>query len=235
MKIAGIQKMTLLDYPGRVACTVFLPGCNFRCPFCHNGGLLESSPQGEIEPTELLEFLKKRRDLLDGVCITGGEPTLQPQLRDLITNIKKLGYCVKLDTNGSRPKVLRKLVEDGLVDYVAMDVKNSPEMYRQTTGTEDLVIQDIEESIRFLSLGNVDYEFRTTLVDELHSEQSVMEMGQWIERLAAPNKAKRLFLQPFVDRESVLFSGLNSPSFEKIEEYVKILSPFVGQIAVRGQ
>ena len=163
MKIGGLQKMTLLDYPGKVACTVFLAGCNYRCPFCHNSGLLEAAPE-EITPEALLTFLEKRKGLLDGVCITGGEPTLQPELPQLLERIKALGYLVKLDTNGSNPAMLGMLLAQGLVDYVAMDVKNCPERYAETAGLPNLEIDRIEQSLTYLLSGVVDYELRTTVV-----------------------------------------------------------------------
>ena len=156
MRIGGLQKMTLLDYPGKVACTVFLSGCNFRCPFCHNSGLLDGA-QEDLSQQELLAFLEKRRGILDGVCITGGEPTLQPELPELLRRIKALGYPVKLDTNGYRPEVLEELVNEGLVDYVAMDIKNSREAYPKTAGIGQMLLPHIEESIRYLTSRNVDY------------------------------------------------------------------------------
>ena len=164
MDIQGLQKMTLLDYPGRVACTVFLGGCDLRCPFCHNGGLVLGPMPAELDSEELLAFLRKRRGLLDGVCVTGGEPLLRPDLPELLSQIKELGYPVKLDTNGGRPAQLRALAEAGLVDYVAMDVKNSPGRYGETAGVPGLDLAPFRESVSFLLQGTVDYEFRTTVV-----------------------------------------------------------------------
>ncbi len=234
MKIAGLQKMTLLDYPGKLACIVFLPGCNFRCPFCHNSDILPGSAESQISYEELITFLKKRQGMLEGVCVTGGEPTLQPKLAKLLAKIKELGYSVKLDTNGSRPAVLKDLVAQGLVDYVAMDVKNSPEQYGKTTGAAQDVLPAIEESLCFLLADPVDYELRTTVVDELHDEASIFKMGNWIESLAAGKKAKRLFLQPFADRESVLTPGLHTPSKEKLAAFQAILTPFAEKVELRG-
>ena len=233
MQIAGLQKMTLLDYPEKVACTVFLPGCNFRCPFCHNGHLLER-PEDCMESDALLGFLRKRRGILDGVCITGGEPTLQPELPDLLAQIKALGYSVKLDTNGSRPDVLRSLVEAGLVDYVAMDAKNSPGRYAETVGVQRLDMSAIEESLRYLIAGNVDYELRTTLVEPLHTAQSVLEMGQWLASLVPGKKPKRLFLQSFVDRDTVLFAGLSAPAPETVVQYAQILEKYAEKVTIRN-
>ena len=178
MKIAGLQKMTLLDYPGKVACTVFLSGCNYRCPFCHNSGLLENAPEA-VTPEGLLEFLKKRRGMLDGVCITGGEPTLQKELPELLEAIKALGYPVKLDTNGSNPAMLEDLLNRGLVDYVAMDVKNCPERYGETVGIPNFSLEKTEQSLRLLLSGHTDYELRTTCVEEFHGEEEVRAMGLW--------------------------------------------------------
>ena len=167
MDIQGLQKMTLLDYPGRVACTVFLGGCDLRCPFCHNGGLVLGPMPAGLDSEELLAFLRKRRGLLDGVCVTGGEPLLRPGLPGLLREIRALGYSVKLDTNGSHPQRLRAVVEAGLADYVAMDVKNSPGRYAETAGVPGLDLRPIRESVAFLLEGTVDYEFRTTVVEQI--------------------------------------------------------------------
>ena len=234
MNIAGLQKMTLLDFPGKVACTVFLQGCNFRCPFCHNSDLLPGQGQPLMDDEELLSFLKKRQGLLDGVCITGGEPTLQPQLLQLMRRIKELGYAVKLDTNGSRPQVLRELVEAGVVDYVAMDIKNSREEYPATAGMKESLLQGVEESIRYLMSGAVDYEFRTTVAHPLHTPQYIDAMGKWVCDLAEGHKPKRWYLQCYVDRESVLLGGLSAPSKEEMEEYCQILGLYTEVISLRG-
>ncbi len=234
MNIAGLQKMTLLDYPGKVACTVFLQGCNFRCPFCHNSDLLGAKGPEGMSDGELLTFLEKRQGLLDGVCITGGEPTLQPELETLIGSIKALGFAVKLDTNGSRPEVLKALVEKNLVDYVAMDIKNCPADYPETAGMRPALMEAVEDSARFLLAGNVDYEFRTTVVDELHSEEGIAAMGRWLESLSSDHKTKRLFLQCYMERESVLSPGFNPPSKEKMTDFVSILQPFAEVVQVRG-
>lgn len=234
MVIAGLQKMTLLDYPGKVACTVFLQGCNFRCPFCHNRDLLDAAPEA-VSADELSAFLKKRQGLLDAVCISGGEPTLQADLETLVREIKALGFAVKLDTNGSRPAVLKRLVNDGLLDYVAMDVKNSPAEYGNTIGIHSPTLDAIEESLSFLLSGAVDYELRTTVVDELHDEQSFSELGEWLTRLSPEKKAKRFFLQSYVDRDSVLCGGLHAPSAEKLAALRDILAPYVLEVSVRGE
>ena len=234
MTISGLQKMTLLDFPGKVACTVFLHGCNYRCPFCHNAELLEGKPEALMSEEEFLTFLKKRVGLLDGVCISGGEPTLSAGLKEFIREIKAMGYGVKLDTNGSRPGVLKELVAEKLVDYVAMDIKNSPSRYAQTCGLPKVDLAAIEESARFLLSGAVDSEFRTTVVDPLHDGASLAEMGRWLYHLNGEKPVKKLFLQPFVDRDTVVFSGLKAPESRQMAEYIELLRPFVLDVSVRG-
>ena len=228
MDIQGLQKMTLLDYPGKVACTVFLGGCDFRCPFCHNGELVLSPAPAEMDQEELLAFLKKRQGLLDGVCITGGEPLLRPDLKGLLEAIHALGYPVKLDTNGSHPRALVDLVERKLVDYVAMDVKNSLERYPETVGVPGLDVGPIRESVGFLLEGMVDYEFRTTVVREFHDSDSFRAIGPWLAG------AKRYFLQSFVDRDTVIQEGLHPWGREELEEFAAIVRPWVPEVALRG-
>ena len=232
MKIAGLQKCTLLDFPGKVACTVFLPGCNFRCPFCHNFELVES-PQSMMDDQELLIFLQKRQGLLEGVCITGGEPTLQPELPQLLQKIRELGFAVKLDTNGYRPEVLSSLIEQGLVDYVAMDVKNGPDAYAATCGLEHLDLVKIEDSIRLLLENKVDYELRTTVCKPLHNAQNIQSLSLWLQNMSH-QKAKRLFIQPFVDRDTVPYAGFSAPSGAELAEFQEILSVAAVQVAIRG-
>ena len=233
--IAGLQKMTLLDYPGKVACTVFLQGCNFRCPFCHNSPLLPGKGEEGMAEEALLAFLQKRKGLLDAVCVSGGEPTLYSGLEDLLRQIKAMGYLVKLDTNGSRPAVLKALVENKLVDYVAMDVKNAPRLYGSTVGVEKMDITPVEESLRFLISGPVDYELRTTVVEELHDETAILELGQWLCGLLPGTKPRRLFLQQFLDRDSVLVAGLHTPTAEKMEMLRRMMEPFVEAVSIRGK
>lgn len=233
--IAGLQKMTLLDYPGRVACTVFLQGCNYACPFCHNSELLGFEAEPLMQEEELLAFLKKRQGILEGVCITGGEPTLYAGLENLLKRIKELGYAVKLDTNGSKPGVLRQLVEAGLVDYVAMDVKNSPARYAETTGVPGLKIASVEESLRYLMEGNAPYELRTTLVQQLHDEGSIEEMGRWLASLVPGKQPEALYLQCFVDRDTVAFAGLSAPEEATVHQFSHILEPYVRQVRIRGE
>lgn len=232
--ICGLQKMTLLDFPGKIACTVFLGGCNFRCPFCHNSELFMGKPEKLMEDEDFFKFLKSRKGLLDGVCVSGGEPTLYKNLPEFLARIKELGFLVKLDTNGSRPEVVRELVEKNLVDYIAMDVKNSPAMYAQTIGLETMDLTPIEESLRFLIGGTVPYELRTTLVSQLHTEESIQDMGAWLGGLVTGMKPKKLFLQSFVDRDTVLFSGLSAPEPETTKGFAKILEPFVDSVTIRN-
>ena len=228
MKIHGLQKMTLLDFPGRVACTVFFGGCDMRCPFCHNAELLDGSAPPVMDEEELLSFLKKRKGLLDGVAFTGGEPLLQKDLPELAGQIRELGYPVKLDTNGTHPDRLAEMIRNGLVQYVAMDIKNSPERYAETAGMNDIDIGPIRESVSILLEGITDYEFRTTTVAELHNDESFEQIGQWI------NGAKRYYLQRFTDRETVPFEGLHAPTEEQMRHWAAIVRPYVPAVELRG-
>lgn len=228
MKIHGLQKMTLLDFPGKVACTVFLGGCDFRCPYCHNFELVDGSAPAIMEEGELFAFLEKRRGLLDGVAITGGEPTLRSDLPELMRAIRDMGYAVKLDTNGGHPDRLAAILGAGLADYVSMDIKNSPEKYARTVGLDAIDLAPIRESARLLMAGEADYEFRTTVVDELHDAADFEAIGQWIAG------AKRYFLQAFTDRDSVPFAGLHAPSDEKMRQYAEIARRYVPQTQLRG-
>ena len=228
MKIHGLQKMTLLDFPGRVACTVFLGGCDFRCPYCHNFELVDGSAPAIMEEGELFAFLQKRRGLLDGVASTGGEPTLRPDLPELMRRIREMGYAVKLDTNGGHPRRLAEILEEGLADYVSMDIKNSPEKYARTCGLEQVDLEPIRESVRLLMAGETDYEFRTTVVDELHQAADFEAIGAWIAG------ARRYFLQAFVDRDSVPFGGLHAPGDESMRAYARIAGRYVEDTRLRG-
>ena len=234
MLIKGLQKLTLLDYPGRIACTVFLGGCNFRCPFCHNSELFMGKPEKLMEDEEFFAFLKTRKGLLDGVCVSGGEPTLYKNLPEFLAKIKELGFLVKLDTNGYRPEVLKALAEAKLLDYVAMDVKNSPAMYAKTVGLETVDLARIEESLRFLIGREVDYELRTTLVAQLHDAASIQDMGAWLGGLVPGKKVKKLFLQSFVDRDTVLFGNLSAPETEVTGTFAAILEPFAETVTIRN-
>ena len=228
MQIHGLQKMTLLDFPGKVACTVFLGGCDFRCPFCHNWDILDPSTPVIMEEDEFYKFLDKREGLLDGVAITGGEPLLRTGMVDFINGIKSRGFLVKLDTNGNHPDRLKELVSEGLLDYVAVDVKNNKERYGETVGIPMLDISKIEETISFLLEGNVPYEFRTTVLRQFHDADSFKGIAEWIEG------AEHYFIQSFVDRETVPFSGLEAYSPEELEEFKKLVEPHVKHIDIRG-
>lgn len=227
MNIQGLQKLTLLDYPGKLACTIFTAPCNLRCPFCHNSGLI-TGWDDSIDWAEIRGFLKSRVGILEGVCITGGEPTLHPDLVDHLTGIKSLGFLVKLDTNGTNPQVLVGLVDAGLVDYVALDVKNSPQRYNRTVGVKDFDVTSIATSIEFLLSHKVDYEFRTTVVREYHEEQGLLELAQWIKG------AKRYYLQTFVDSEQVLQKGLHAYSPEEMRALAELIRPIIPVVEVRG-
>lgn len=226
--ISGLQKLTLLDYPGRVACTVFLGGCDFRCPFCHNASLIQT-PESLIGESDLIKFLNQRRGLLDGVVFTGGEPLLQADLPALLKRVKALGYPIKLDTNGAHPKTLGRLIAEGLVDYVAMDIKNSPDRYPQTVGRAHFDVSPVLESVEMLKGSSVDYEFRTTVVAELHDESSFEAIGKWI------CGAKRYYLQKFENRESVLCQNLHAPADREIARYLERVKPYVFFAAIRGE
>lgn len=228
MKIHGLQKMTLLDYPGKVACTVFLGGCDFRCPFCHNAELLDMNAPAVLDEKELFSFLSKRQGILDGVAVTGGEPTLRADLPELLREIKNLGFLVKLDTTGNHPDMLKKVVGEGLVDYVAMDIKNSKERYAETIGLTGFDIRRVEESAEFLINGDVDFEFRTTVIKQFHDEDSFRGIAEWIRG------AKAYYLQNFVDRDTVPFAGLEARTVEEMEQYAEIVKPYVGSVSLRG-
>ena len=228
MKIHGLQKMTLLDYPGRVACTVFFGGCDMRCPFCHNAELLDGSAPPVMTDEELLKFLEKRQGLLDGVAITGGEPLLQKDLPEFAKKIRDLGYPVKLDTNGTHPDRLARMIREGLVQYVAMDIKNSPERYAETAGLENFDLAPVRESVAILLEGKTDYEFRTTVVAELHDDDSFRKIGPWIRG------AKHYYLQKFTDRDTVPFGGLHAPEDGQMRRWADIVRPDVPATELRG-
>ena len=228
VKISGLQKLTLLDYPEHTACTLFVPGCNFRCPFCHNSELLG----GDVEfydEAEIFAFLKKRRGVLEGVCITGGEPTVYTDLDRLITEIKALGYAVKLDTNGYRPDALEGLLAAGIIDYVAMDIKNSPERYAETAGLHSVDMSLIQRSIALIKNSGIDYEFRTTVSEELFDSDSMHGAAALVEG------ANKYFLQKFVMRDTVPSKSLTAPKPETMEHYLEIARRYVPNARIRGE
>ncbi len=228
MKFFGIQKLTLLDYPGKVACTVFTGGCNFRCPFCHNASLvLRPGECKEISDAEVISLLKKRQGVLDGICITGGEPLMQNELEEFIKQAKELGYFVKLDTNGSYPDRLEKILAGGAVDYVAMDIKNSKEKYAETVGIDGFDIAPIENSVRILMNSGVDYEFRTTLVREYHTEEDIRLIGEWIAG------ARAYYLQNYKDSGDIIKGGLSGFEREELESFCRAAKEYVSTSELR--
>jgi len=228
MKIYGLQKMTLLDYPGRIACTVFLSGCDMRCPWCHNSELAEGKAPAVMTSEELISFLKKRQGMLEGVAVTGGEPLLREESLELLREIRALGYPVKLDSNGTHPDRLRRAAEEGLIQYCAMDIKNSPERYAETAGLSEIALTAVRESVDFLKTGSIDYEFRTTAVKELHDERSFRAIAEWI------SGAKRYAIQKFTDRDTVPFEGFHAPEAAQIQAWAEIVRPHVRELLIRG-
>lgn len=228
LNIQGFLKTTLLDFPGHVASTVFLGGCNMRCPFCHNMDIVDSAGPGVCSEEEILSFLKKRAGIVEGVCITGGEPTIYPELPDLIRHIRSLGLLVKLDTNGTNPDVIQALLSERLVDYIAMDIKSSPKNYPKACGTEGIDLSHITESIRILINGSCEYEFRTTVVEELFDEEAVRDIKDLLKG------AKRYFLQGFVESEFVPDKSLHAIDKEKLLRYRQELLKTIGSVELRG-
>ena len=222
MNIAGVQKVTLLDYPGKVACEIFTQGCNFECPFCQNSGLIPITNTGEFSEEEIFEYLNLRKNILDGVVITGGEPTVQKDLKSFIKKIKDLGLLVKLDTNGGNPKVLQELIDEDLVDYVAMDIKNIFNKYNITAGKK-INLDNIKKSIEILKASKIDYEFRTTIIKEMHSLDDIISICKLVGNA-------KYYLQNFEDSENVIDHSLHGFSREEllfIDKYLKDLFPNV--------
>ena len=228
MRIDGLQTLTLLDYPGKVACTVFTSGCNMRCPFCHNASLVCGEVPPFMEKEEFFAFLKKRTGVLDGVCVTGGEPLLQEGLIPFLLEVKEKGFTTKLDTNGLLHDRLRAVVEAGAVDYVAMDIKNCKARYAETAGVPGLDLAPIEKSVQFLMEGSVDYEFRTTVVKELHNKADFDEIGRWLKG------AKRYFLQSFKDSGDILSPGLSPMEKADLLEIRDRLRADIPVVELRG-
>ncbi len=230
MKICGIQKLSLQDFPEKLSAIVFTGGCNLRCPFCHNATLALGSGQPEImSEDELLSFLEKRRGRLEGVCISGGEPTLQPDLEDFIRKIRTLGYAVKLDTNGTNPEKLAHLIDEGLLDYVAMDIKNSWQKYATTCGIDGMDIENIKKSIDILMQNRVPYEFRTTVVDEFHTVEDIQDIGVMIKG------APRYYLQTFVDSGSLIEQNLHAADAEIMLKMKNAALQYVENTKIRGE
>ncbi|MBR3894425.1 MAG: anaerobic ribonucleoside-triphosphate reductase activating protein [Clostridia bacterium] len=227
MNVQGYQKMTLLDFPGRVACTVFTGGCNLRCPFCHNADLVRHPLKGASMETEVLEYLAKRRGLIDGVCVTGGEPLLQPDLVAFLQKLKDMGYLVKLDTNGMLPQRLSEVLRSGLLDYVAMDVKSSPDGYAKAVGC-DVDVAVFEKSIRLIQESGIAHEFRTTAVKGIHTVDDFSAIGRWLGR------DELYFIQGFQDSGNLLASGCQAFSHAETEEILAAAKQYLPRAAVRG-
>ena len=229
MDFNGFQKLTLLDYPGHVACTLFTAGCNFRCPFCHNASLVTHIGDSEHYSEEfVLDYLSKRKGIIDGVCITGGEPLLHDGLEDFIKKVKDMDYLVKLDTNGYLPDRLIRLVDNGLVDYVAMDIKNSKEKYILSAGIDSLDITQIEKSVSFLLENHIEYEFRTTVVNELHTLRDIQSAAEWI------SGAQKYFLQSFTDSGDLICDNLSAVETQTIKMMQEVASKYVKNVEIRG-
>ncbi len=226
MQIMGLQKMTLLDYPGYVAATIFTGGCNFRCPFCQNASLVNMEEE-IIDEAYIFKYLAERKKYLDGVCITGGEPTLQKGLIDFIRKIKNMGYKVKLDTNGTNSQTIEILIDQNLLDFVSMDIKNSKEKYSLTSGA-NVDLLEIEKTIALLKKSNIDYEFRTTIVYEFHNEKDIEDISIWLKG------SKKYVLQQFQDSGKLIQDGLHAHSNEKLIEFKKIFEKNIDNVQVRG-
>jgi len=228
--IKGFIKNSFVDYPGKVAATVFTGGCNFSCPFCHNGELVKSPGKiKSIETWEITDFLEKRKGLIDGLVITGGEPTLWPGLRDFIVKIKSMGFSVKLDSNGYEPLVLEKLLQEGIIDYIAMDIKNSPEKYAQTAGLKTLDISRIIKSIQLIKESGINYEFRTTVMKEFHSKEDLIKIGEWLKG------SEKYVLQNYNPKEGQVEDKIFTPfSKKELSEYKSLLSDYIQKVEIRN-
>lgn len=227
MNVQGYQKLTLLDFPGRTACTVFTGGCNLRCPFCHNAGLVRTPLAGPNLTDEVLVYLQKRRGILDGVCITGGEPLLQPDLADFLRKVKEMGYAVKLDTNGTLPRRLEAILATNLVDYVAMDIKSSPDGYAAATGT-DADVSAVTDSLSLLRHSGIPFELRTTAVRGIHTAADFAAIGEWLGDVPA------YFIQRFVDSGQLLGEGFDAFSPEEMEHLLTTVRAYIPSAQLRG-
>ena len=228
MLIKGFQKLTLLDYPGKTACTVFTGGCNFRCPFCHNAGLVTKMDPEIIPESEIFDHLKKRHGILDGIAISGGEPLLQGDIEDFLGKIKESGYSIKLDTNGSFPEKLKSIIDNKLCDYVAMDIKNSKERYNETIGIDKFDISLMEKSVEILMNSEVDFEFRTTVTRNFHTLQDIEKIGEWIKG------TKKYYLQNFVDSGNLIDCNVEGVSKEEMEAMLEAVKKYVPNAEIRG-
>lgn len=229
MELHGLNKLTLLDFPEHLACTVFTGRCNLRCPFCHNAGLV-LAPEREpvLDTEEVFRFLEKRKNTLEGICVTGGEPTLQEDLLPFLHRCKELGYQVKLDTNGTRPDVLLAVLREHLADYIAMDIKNCPARYAETAGLSSVRLSALEESISLIRGSGLPYEFRTTVVREFHTKQDLLAIGEWL------NGSARYAIQAFLDSGNLIKSGLSGYPAEELQAFRTLLLPYFGEVLLRG-
>ncbi len=229
MRFAGMQKLTLLDVPGHTACTLFTAGCNLRCPFCHNSILVPSDTDQPLDEADILDFLTKRRGLLDGVCITGGEPLMHPELETFLEKVRALSsYYIKLDTNGTFPRQLRHLIDRNLLDMVAMDIKNTPEKYAMTCGLPDMRLDPVKESIELLRDAPIEVEFRTTVMREMHTEEDLRRICTWT------GGRRNYFLQPFLSSPQVPDSSLSAYPVQEMEELVRNLQRDYPWVHLRG-
>lgn len=227
MVLGGLQKLTLLDFPEHVACTVFTFGCNFRCPFCHNAPLVLTKDTPQYPVDDFFRFLETRKGLLDGVAVTGGEPLMHPDAETFLEKIKNMGYAVKLDTNGAFPRRLESILKNGLCDYVAMDIKNSKAKYEAAAGCPG-ILPAVEESVQLLTEGKIPFEFRTTAVQELHTPEDFREIGQWIAGTS------RYYIQQFKDSGNILQDGFTAPAEETMNEFLRSAREFVPHAELRG-
>lgn len=229
MDFSGIEKLDLENWDGKIVTTLFTAGCNLRCPFCHNGSLVLNPQSAPKVPWEdIISYLRKRAAVVDAVCITGGEPTLMPDLADKISEIKEIGYLVKLDTNGTRPEVVKLLHQQGLIDYVAMDIKNSKDKYASTCGLEKMDLKDIEETVSYILSSSLDHEFRITAIDEFLTMMDFEDMGHLIKG------AKRFFIQKYVDREGCISHGYHPVEKQKALIYKAVMEKYVERVELRG-
>ncbi len=228
MIIEGLQKLTLLDFPGQVACTMFSHGCNLRCPFCHNAGLVVRKAENIINKEEISEFLERRKGILDGICLTGGEPLMQKDAIEFIRFLRGFGYKIKLDTNGFFPEKLKAVIDEGLVDYIAMDVKASLDNYALAVGIQDIDISPMKESVSIIMSSGIDYEFRTTAVKGIHTKEDFKKLGEFIKG------AKRYYIQQFIDSGDLISSGMSAFSAEETKELLDVVLPFVPAAEIRG-
>lgn len=228
MKIFGLEKLSMVDYPGHLCCTIFTGGCNFRCPFCQNSDLVNMTHLKEISLDEFFDFLKKRKGVLDSVCISGGEPSIYPDLPAFIQTLKQQGLLVKLDTNGTNFEMLKSLIDEKLVDYVAMDIKNSQTGYALTAGIANLQMDSILKSVELLKSNVVAYEFRTTLIKSHHTEKNISDMADWL------CGAEKLFLQHFVDSGTCLQPGLEEVPNAEAQKFKEILAKSIKHVELRG-